>query len=107
MPVVIGAPRTESRCEDVQVSILQTGSAYLYIPEGYRKLPLEIYDMQPEGEEERPTNIDSDLERNDSRNNDCNLNCSTCGDGIGEIPALGILLFCRVAADASTSVELG
>lgn len=62
-PIVMGARVDESLCDGLEVSILMTGGAYPYIPGGYRRLPLAMYEMEPDGEEEGPISIDLDLDQ--------------------------------------------
>ena len=63
MPVVVGAHVEESRLEGCQVSILLTGGVYPYIPGGYRRLPLDMYEMEPDEEEEKQLALDLDLDQ--------------------------------------------
>ena len=63
MPVVVGAHVEELWLEGCQVSILLTGGVYPYIPGGYRRLPLDMYEMEPDGEEERQIDLDLDLDQ--------------------------------------------
>ncbi len=62
-PVVMGARIDESFSDGLQVSILLTGGAYPYIPGGYRRLPLEMYEMEPDGEEEGSIDLELDLDQ--------------------------------------------
>jgi len=63
VPVVIGTLVDESWYEGCQVSILLTGGVYPYIPGGYRRLPLDMDEMEPDGEDEGPINLELDLEQ--------------------------------------------
>ena len=63
VPVVMGTLVDESRYEGCQVSILLTGGVYPYIPGGYRRLPLNMYEMEPSGEEEGPVDLELDLDQ--------------------------------------------
>lgn len=62
IPVVMGARVDESWDNGLQVAIMMTGGAYPYIPGGYRRLPLAMYEMEPDAEEE-PVNVDLDLDQ--------------------------------------------
>jgi cell division GTPase FtsZ len=62
IPVVTGAHVDESWDDGLQVAIMMTGGAYPYIPGGYRRLPLAMYEMEPDTEEE-PVGIDLDLDQ--------------------------------------------
>lgn len=62
MPVVVGARADESWDDACQVSIWLTGGRYPYIPGGYRRLPLDMYEMEPDGEE-GPIDLDLDLDQ--------------------------------------------
>lgn len=62
-PVVVGARIDESLADGLQVSVLLTGGAYPYIPGGYRRLPLEMYEMEPDGEEEGRLDLVLDLDQ--------------------------------------------
>jgi len=62
-PVVMGARVDESWSDGFQVSMLLTGGAYPYIPGGYRRLPLEMYEMDPDGEEEGSIDLQLDLDQ--------------------------------------------
>lgn len=61
-PIVMGAHTEESWAQQFQVSVLLTGGTYPYMPGGYRRLPLEMYEMEPDGEE-GPIDIDLDLDQ--------------------------------------------
>jgi cell division protein FtsZ len=61
LPIVMGASVDDSQHEGCQVSILLTGGVYPYIPGGYRRLPLDMYEMEPGGEEDGPIDIELDL----------------------------------------------
>lgn len=63
VPIVMGARVDDSRYEGCQVSILLTGGVYPYIPGGYRRLPLDMYEMEPGGEEEGPIDLELDLDQ--------------------------------------------
>jgi cell division protein FtsZ len=63
VPVVMGTVVDESQYEGCQVSILLTGGVYPYIPGGYRRLPLDMYEMEPSGEEEGPLDLKLDLDQ--------------------------------------------
>jgi cell division protein FtsZ len=63
VPVVMGTLVDESWYEGCQVSILLTGGAYPYIPGGYRRLPLNMDEMEPDGEDEGPINLELDLDQ--------------------------------------------
>lgn len=63
VPVVIGSSVDESRYEGCQVTILLTGCVYPYIPGGYRRLPLDMDEMEPDGEEEGPVSLELDLDQ--------------------------------------------
>ncbi len=63
VPVVMGTLVDESRYEGCQVSILLTGGVHPYIPGGYRRLPLDMDEMEPDGEEEGPTHLELDLDQ--------------------------------------------
>jgi cell division protein FtsZ len=63
VPVVIGSLVDESWYEGCQVSILLTGGVYPYIPGGYRRLPLDMDEMEPDGEEEGPVSLELDLDQ--------------------------------------------
>ena len=63
LPIVMGASADDSQYEGCQVSILLTGGVYPYIPGGYRRLPLDMYEMEPGGEEEGPIDIELDLDQ--------------------------------------------
>jgi hypothetical protein len=60
---VMGTLVDESWYEGCQVSILLTGGAYPYIPGGYRRLSLNMDEMEPNGEDEGPINLDLDLDQ--------------------------------------------
>jgi cell division protein FtsZ len=62
VPVVMGTLVDESWYEGCQVSILLTGGVYPYIPGGYRRLPLNMYEMEPSGEED-PIDLELDLDQ--------------------------------------------
>jgi cell division protein FtsZ len=62
-PVVMGTLVDESWHEGCQVSILLTGGAYPYIPDGYRRLPLDMDEMEPEAEDEGPIKLELDLDQ--------------------------------------------
>jgi cell division GTPase FtsZ len=62
IPVVMGAHVDESWDGGLQVAIMMTGGAYPYIPGGYRRLPLAMYEMESDTEEE-PVSIDLDLDQ--------------------------------------------
>jgi len=63
VPIVIGTLVDESWYEGCQVSILLTGGIYPYIPGGYRRLPFEMDEMEPDGEDEGPISLDLDLDQ--------------------------------------------
>ena len=63
VPVVMGTLVDESLCEGCQVSILLTGGVYPYIPGGYRRLPLDMDEMEPDGEDEGPISLELDLDQ--------------------------------------------
>jgi cell division protein FtsZ len=63
VPVVMGTLVDESWYDGCQVSILLTGGAYPYIPGGYRRLPLDMDEMEPDGEDEGPVNLELDLDQ--------------------------------------------
>lgn len=63
VPVVMGTLVDESWYEGCQVSILLTGGVYPYIPGGYRRLPLDMDEMEPDGEEEGQINLELDLDQ--------------------------------------------
>jgi len=63
VPVVMGTLVDESWYEGCQVSILLTGGVYPHIPGGYRRLPLDMDEMEPDGEEEGPINLELDLDQ--------------------------------------------
>lgn len=63
MPIIVGAHAEESSLDGCQVSILLTGGIYPYIPGGYRRLPLDMDEMEPDGEEERQIDLDLDLDQ--------------------------------------------
>jgi len=63
VPVVIGSLVDESWYEGCQVSILLTGGVYPYIPGGYRRLPLDMDEMEPDGEDEGPISLELDLDQ--------------------------------------------
>ena len=63
VPVVMGTLVDESWYEGCQVSILLTGGVYPYIPGGYSRLPLDMYEMEPGGEEEGPLDLELDLDQ--------------------------------------------
>jgi len=62
IPVVVGARADDSWYDGCQVSIWLTGGRYPYIPGGYRRLPLDMYEMEPDGEE-GPIDLDLDLDQ--------------------------------------------
>jgi len=62
MPVVVGAHADDSWYDGCQVSVWLTGGRYPYIPGGYRRLPLDMYEMEPD-EEEGPIDLDLDLDQ--------------------------------------------
>jgi len=62
MPVIVGARVDDSWYDSCQVSVWLTGGRYPYIPGGYRRLPLDMYEMEPDGEE-RPIDLDLDLDQ--------------------------------------------
>ncbi len=62
-PVLLGARVDESWDEGVQVSILLTGGAYPYVPGGYRRLPLEMYEMENDSEEHGLIDVELDLDQ--------------------------------------------
>ena len=62
MPVVVGASADDSWYDGCQVSIWLTGGSYPYMPGGYRRLPLDMYEMEPDGEE-GPIDLDLDLDQ--------------------------------------------
>jgi cell division GTPase FtsZ len=62
IPIVVGAHVDESSHDGCQVSIWLTGGTYPYIPGGYRRLPLDMYEMEPDGEE-GPVDLDLDLDQ--------------------------------------------
>ncbi|MGA2238340.1 MAG: hypothetical protein ABSG74_03940 [Candidatus Bathyarchaeia archaeon] len=63
VPVVMGTLVDESWYEGCQVSILLTGGVYPYIPGGYRRLPLDMDEMEPDGEDEGPISLELDLDQ--------------------------------------------
>lgn len=63
VPTVMGATVDESWYEGCQVSLLLTGGVYPYIPGGYRRLPLDMDEMESDGEEEGPINLELDLDQ--------------------------------------------
>ena len=63
VPIVIGTLVDESWYGGCQVSILLTGGVYPYIPGGYRRLPLDMEEMEPDGEEEGPISLELDLDQ--------------------------------------------
>ena len=63
LPIVMGASVDDSQHEGCQVSVLLTGGVYPYIPGGYRRLPLDMYEMEPGGEEDGPIDIELDLDQ--------------------------------------------
>jgi len=63
VPVVMGTLVDESWYEGCQVSILLTGGVYPYIPGGYRRLPLSMDEMEPDGEDEGPISLELDLDQ--------------------------------------------
>jgi cell division protein FtsZ len=63
VPVVMGTLVDESWYEGCQVSILLTGGVYPYIPGGYRRLPLDMDEMEPDGEDEGPVSLELDLDQ--------------------------------------------
>lgn len=63
LPIVMGASVDDPQYEGCQVSILLTGGVYPYIPGGYRRLPLDMYEMEPSGEEDGPIDIELDLDQ--------------------------------------------
>jgi cell division protein FtsZ len=63
VPIVIGTLVDESWNEGCQVSILLTGGVYPYIPGGYRRLPLDMDEMEPDGEDEGPISLELDLDQ--------------------------------------------
>jgi cell division protein FtsZ len=63
VPIVVGTLVDESWYEGCQVSILLTGGIYPYIPGGYRRLPFEMDEMEPDGEDEGPISLDLDLDQ--------------------------------------------
>jgi cell division protein FtsZ len=62
-PVVMGTLVDESWYEGCQVSILLTGGVYPYIPGGYRRLPLDMDEMEPDGEDDGPVSLELDLDQ--------------------------------------------
>jgi cell division protein FtsZ len=62
-PVVMGTLVDESWYEGCQVSILLTGGVYPYIPGGYRRLPLDMDEMETDGEDEGPIKLELDLDQ--------------------------------------------
>lgn len=62
LPIVVGASADESWYDGCQVSIWLTGGTYPYIPGGHRRLPLDMYEMEPDGEE-GPIDLDLDLDQ--------------------------------------------
>ena len=63
VPVVMGTSVDESCYEGCQVSLLLTGGVYPYMPGGYRRMPLEMYEMEPDGEDETPVDLELDLDQ--------------------------------------------
>jgi cell division protein FtsZ len=63
VPIVIGTLVDESWYGGCQVSILLTGGVYPYIPGGYRRLPLDMDEMEPDGEDEGPISLELDLDQ--------------------------------------------
>jgi len=63
VPIVMGTLVDESWYEGCQVSLLLTGGVYPYIPGGYRRVPLEMYEMEPDGKDETPVNLELDLDQ--------------------------------------------
>jgi len=61
-PVIVGAHVDESWDDGLQVAVMTTGGTYPYIPGGYRRLPLAMYEMEPSTEEE-PVRIELDLDQ--------------------------------------------
>ena len=61
-PVIVGAHVDESWDDGLQVAVMTTGGTYPYIPGGYRRLPLAMYEMEPVTEEE-PSRIELDLDQ--------------------------------------------
>jgi cell division protein FtsZ len=62
-PVVMGTLVDESWYEGCQVSILLTGGVYPYILGGYRRLPLDMDEMETDGENEGPIKLELDLDQ--------------------------------------------
>jgi len=63
LPIVMGASVDGSWYEGCQVSILLTGAVYPYIPGGYRRLPLDMYEMEPDAEEDEAIDLELDLDQ--------------------------------------------
>lgn len=63
LPVIVGVRVDESWYQECQVSILLTGGVYPYIPGGHRRLPLDMYEMEPSTGEEEPVDLDLDLDQ--------------------------------------------
>jgi len=63
LPVIVGVRVNESWYQECQVSILLTGGVYPYIPGGHRRLPLDMYEMEPGTGEEEPIDLDLDLDQ--------------------------------------------
>jgi cell division protein FtsZ len=62
-PVVMGTLVDESWYDGCQVSILLTGGVYPYIPGGCRRLPLDMDEMETDGEDEGPIKLELDLDQ--------------------------------------------
>jgi cell division protein FtsZ len=67
VPVVLGTKTDESLYGGCRVMILLTGSIYPYIPDGYRRLPLDMYEMEPNGDEEESLGLELDLDQLEDR----------------------------------------
>jgi len=62
-PILIGVNTDATFAEELQVSVLLTGGMYPFIPGGYRRLPLEMYEMEPDGEDEGHLGLELDLDQ--------------------------------------------
>ncbi|HXZ97980.1 MAG TPA: hypothetical protein VED24_01285 [Candidatus Acidoferrum sp.] len=62
-PVVMGTLVDESWYDGCQVSILLTGAVYPYIPSGYRRLPLDMDEMETDGEDEGSVKLELELDQ--------------------------------------------
>jgi cell division protein FtsZ len=63
VPILTGARVDDSEYEGCGVSIMMTGGVYPYVPGGYRRLPLDMFEMEPDGEEEGPIDLELDLDQ--------------------------------------------